>query len=91
MSQDFLAPFFHDSKPSGTLINRQHTAEIISALCYTPRRQIWDRGEIKPELENNLTSLSKAQIGSNHEKNGVGKSRDTLLLMYNTTVTEVTS
>ena len=37
-------------------------------------------GEIKNEFENTLACLSRAQIDSNHEKNGGRKSRDTLPL-----------
>ena len=37
-------------------------------------------GEIKTEFENTLACLSGAQMGSNHEKNGGRKSRDTLPL-----------
>ena len=40
-------------------------------------------GEIKTEFKNTLTCLSGAQMGSNHEKAGGHKSRDTLpLKMY---------
>ena len=38
-------------------------------------------GEIEKEIENALAFLSGAQMGSNHEKNGVRKSRDTLPLI----------
>ena len=37
-------------------------------------------GEIETELENNLACLSGTQMGSNHERNGGRKSRDTLPL-----------
>ena len=37
-------------------------------------------GEIETEFENSLACLSGAQIGSNHEKAGGRKSRDTLPL-----------
>ena len=37
-------------------------------------------GEIETKFENTLASLSGAQMGSNHEKNGGKKSRDTLPL-----------
>ena len=36
--------------------------------------------EIETEFENNLACLSGAQMGSNHEKKGGRKSRDTLPL-----------
>ena len=38
--------------------------------------------EIKTEFKNTLSYLSGAQIGSNHEKNGGQKARDTLPLMW---------
>ena len=37
-------------------------------------------GEIETEFENTLACLSGAQMGSNHEKTGGRKSRDTLPL-----------
>ena len=37
-------------------------------------------GKIKTEFENTLACLSGAQMGSNHEKTGGRKSRDTLPL-----------
>ena len=39
-------------------------------------------GEIETEFENTLACLSGAQMGSNHEKTGGRKSRDTLPLNY---------
>ena len=38
--------------------------------------------KIETEFENTLSCLSGAQMGSNHEKNGGRKSRDTLPLNY---------
>ena len=38
-------------------------------------------GEIETEFENTLACLSGAQMGSNHEKTGGRKSRDTLPLI----------
>ena len=49
-----------------------HTAEITLGLNISEK--------IKTKFENNLASLSGAQIGLNHEKNGGRKSRDTLPL-----------
>ena len=62
----------------------QHTAEIVSAVCYDAH---WGDhfvieylGENETEIENTLGCLSGAQMGMNHEKNKGQKSRDKLPL-----------
>ena len=70
--------FFEIWCPWPKLCGVLHIAEIVSA--------VWDNfmieylGEIETELENNLACLSGTQMGSNHERNGGRKSRDTLPL-----------
>ena len=76
---------FPDSNPSGPLINRLKYFSNLFLIspdgCDVLHNFVIEYlSEIKPEFENTLLCLSGAQMGSNQEKNGGLKSRDTLPL-----------